>query len=299
MAYQLINLQDYATFNSIEEMDNTVRQYNASLTKTHYETLNLLKQYSCIVIGVSHIKIKTIAKSLDKSVRTIKRHLKALQEKGYISVINLMRIKTGGKGANAYVINPVEVQQEIINDTSQVSPRDVEEHNRQHQSHQAMTFAKVKKQTISSFKLLKSYLSNKRRKKSIKLKRTENIKSFRACPEVVPLELYEKYKPFFSDAQIKGLYNAITSQIQKHGNITDENYTIIVETCFNSLIKKLRKYHRNEGNKVRNIFAYVTQIAKTLSYRQYHMNMWNQENYIDNQPSEFKQISLQMWGITD
>ncbi|HFN8426245.1 TPA: hypothetical protein ACHHA7_002791 [Staphylococcus aureus] len=44
MAYQLINLQDYATFESIQEMDNTVRQYNAKINKPLYETLNLLKQ---------------------------------------------------------------------------------------------------------------------------------------------------------------------------------------------------------------------------------------------------------------
>lgn len=119
MAYQLISLEEHTTFDSIQEMDNTVRQYNAQISKTHYETLNLLKQYSCKVIGVSHIKIKTIADRLGKSVRTIKRHLKYLKEQGFISIINTMRSKIGGKGANAYAINPVEVQQKIINVTSQ------------------------------------------------------------------------------------------------------------------------------------------------------------------------------------
>ncbi|MEJ7142110.1 helix-turn-helix domain-containing protein, partial [Staphylococcus capitis] len=82
MAYELISLQELATFQSIKEMDNTVRQYNTKISKTHYETLNLLKQYSCKVIGVSHIKMKTIAKRLKKSTRTIARHLKYLKEKG-------------------------------------------------------------------------------------------------------------------------------------------------------------------------------------------------------------------------
>ncbi len=64
MTHQLIDLEEYTTFESIQAMDNTVRQYNTKISKTHFETLNLLKQYSCKVIGVSHIKIKTMANQL-------------------------------------------------------------------------------------------------------------------------------------------------------------------------------------------------------------------------------------------
>ncbi|HFN8308666.1 TPA: replication/maintenance protein RepL [Staphylococcus aureus] len=299
MAYQLINLQDYATFESIQEMDNTVRQYNAKINKPLYETLNLLKRYSCKVIGVSHIKIKTIAKQLDKSVRTIKRHLKTLKDRGYISVINLMRSKSGGKGANAYVINPVVVQQKIISDTSKMSPRNGHKKHSKRQSQQATAFVKTKKETVFSLKLLNSFLSNRKRKKQTKLKRIENIKYFRSCPEGLPLELYQKYKPFFSDSQIKGLYNAITSQIQKYANITNEDYSNIIDNCFDTLIRKLRNNHRGEGEQVQNIFAYVTGAAKIQAYRQYHVNMWNNDQSIDNKHSMLKQVSLKMWGELD
>ncbi|MDU2137783.1 hypothetical protein [Staphylococcus epidermidis] len=67
ITHQLINLEEHTNFESIQAMDNTVRQYNAKISKTHFETLNLLKQYSCKVIGVSHIKIKTMA-SVNKPV---------------------------------------------------------------------------------------------------------------------------------------------------------------------------------------------------------------------------------------
>lgn len=46
MSFQLTNLKEHSAFNSVQEMDNTVREYNKQLSKTHYETLNLLKQYS-------------------------------------------------------------------------------------------------------------------------------------------------------------------------------------------------------------------------------------------------------------
>ncbi|MCE5025540.1 replication/maintenance protein RepL [Staphylococcus simulans] len=301
MSYQLINLEEHATFDSIQEMDNTVRQYNAKISKTHYETLNLLKQYSCKVIGVSHLKIKTIADCLGKSVRTIKRHLKYLKEQGFISVINIMRSKIGGKGASAYAINPVEVQQKIINVTSQMSRRKADKKRSQHQSQQAMAFVRTKKETMYFFKLLNSFVSNKRRHKQIKLKRIENIKYFRACPEGVPVELYQRYKPFFSDAQIKCLFNKISDQINQYPNINDEEYTDIINDTLDSLVKALRNYHRGQGDKICNIFAYATAAAKYQALRQYSMKLWEipptfiQDNTTFEADTTFKQASMVIW----
>lgn len=300
MAYQLISLEEHATFDSIQAMDNTVRQYNAKISKTHYETLNLLKQYSCKVIGVSHIKIKTIAERLGKSIRTIKNHIKFLKEQGFITVINIMR-KKGGKGANAYAINPLELQQSIINCTSKIARRNEDKKRNQSQSQQAMAFVQTKKETMSFLKLLNSFVSNKRRKKQIKLKRIENIKYFRACPEGVPVEFYQRYKPFFSDAQIKCLFNKISDQINQYPNINDEEYTDIVDNTMDSLVKALRNYHKGQGEKIYNIFAYASAAAKYQAFRQCSMNIWEnppafkQENTIFEEGTTFKQASMAMW----
>ena len=306
MAYQLVNLQEHATFDSIQAMDNTVRQYNAQINKAHYETLNLLKQYSCKVIGVSHIKVKTIADHLGKSVRTIKRHIKFLKEQGFISVINIMRSKIGGKGANAYAINPVKVQQKIINVTSQMSRRKVDKKRNQSQSQQALAYVQVKKETMSFIKLLNSFVSNKRRKKQIQLKCTENIKYFRACPEGVPFELYQRYQPFFSDAQIKCLFNNISDQINSYSHINDEAYTDIVNHTLDSLVKALRSYHRGQGDKIYNIFAYAAGTAKKLAAKLDHINkwsvMWEHPTQTKQHDNNFKAASMHMWakiGILD
>ena len=306
MAYQLVNLKEHATFDSIQAMDNTVRQYNAQINKAHYETLNLLKQYSCKVIGVSHIKVKTIADHLGKSVRTIKRHIKFLKEQGFISVINIMRSKIGGKGANAYAINPVKVQQKIINVTSQMSRRKVDKKRNQSQSQQALAYVQVKKETMSFIKLLNSFVSNKRRKKQIQLKRTENIKYFRACPEGVPFELYQRYQPFFSDAQIKCLFNNISDQINSYSHINDEAYTDIVNHTLDSLVKALRSYHRGQGDKIYNIFAYAAGTAKKLAAKLDHINkwsvMWEHPTQTKQHDNNFKAASMHMWakiGILD
>lgn len=301
MAYQLISLEEHATFDSIQEMDNTVRQYNAKISKAHYETLNLLKQYSCRVIGVSHIKIKTIAEKLEKSVATVKRHIKYLKENGFITVINTLRSKQGGKGANTYAINPIELFKKIQNELSQMSYRKADKKRNQRQSQQAMAFVQTKKETMSILKLLNSFVSNKRRKKQINLKRIENIKYFRACPEGVPVEFYQRYKPFFSDAQIKCLFNKISDQINQYPNINDEEYTDIVDNTMDSLVKALRNYHKGQGEKIYNIFAYASAAAKYQAFRQCSMNIWEnppafkQENTIFEEGTTFKQASMAMW----
>lgn len=280
MTHQLINLEDHATFESIQEMDNTVRQYNSKISKTHYETLNLLKQYSCKVIGVSHIKIKTIAKKLNKSVATVKRHIKYLKDNGFITVINTFRMKQGGKGANTYAINPIEVFKKIQNELSQMSHRNDQKKRTQTQSQQAMAFVRAKKETISFIKLLNSFISTKRRNKQFKLKRTENIKNFRACPKDVPLDLYKQYKPFLSDAQISCIFKAITKQTNKYPNLNNEEYTDIVDSTFSSLIKALRKYHRGEGKAIKNIYAYTTGAARRQALRQASLKMWENAGII-------------------
>ena len=274
MTHQLINLEEHTTFESIQAMDNTVRQYNAKISKTHFETLNLLKQYSCKVIGVSHIKIKTMANQLKKSVATVKRHIKYLKDNGFITVINTFRMKQGGKGANTYAINPIDVYQKIQNELSQMSHRKNAKKRNKRQSQQAMAFVKEKKETIFFIKLLSSFVSNKCTHKQIKLKRTENIKNFRACPKDVPMDVYKSYKAFFSDAQIKYIYTAITQQTTKYANINDYDHIDIVDNTFNSLVKALRKYHRGEGENIKNIFAYATGTAKKIAFRQASMNAW-------------------------
>lgn len=114
--YDSVNLPSlyrYSQFQSVAEMDSTVKLYNKSLKKMHYETLNLLKQYSCVHVGVSKLKIETIANALNKNARTIRRHIKLLETNGYINVIYTHRDKSGGNGANVFVINK-PYKQELI-----------------------------------------------------------------------------------------------------------------------------------------------------------------------------------------
>src|SRR5699024_5491350 len=151
--YELVQFTDYQNFESISDMDDHVKEFNKKLSKPHYETLNLLKQYSCKIIGVSHLKIETMAQTLDKSARAIHRHIGYLKDNGFITVVNTSQKKSGGKGANIYIINTVEQQKALQKKKvsyRKVSYREQVKNTVKTQQAQAFEYIKVKKQTMYS-----------------------------------------------------------------------------------------------------------------------------------------------------
>lgn len=280
MAYQCINLQQYQNFDSISEMDNTVKQFNVLLKKSHYETLNLLKQFSCKVIGVSHIKVQTIAKQLGKSVATIKRHLKYLKENGFISIINTFRQKTGGKGANAYVINSVEYRETFINknknELSEMSYREDQNNTPKARQPRALGNVRVQEETINSLKLLKSFVSTAKRKSQQYREKIEAIKNYRSCPKNVPQDLYKLNSAYFSDKQIASIYKVIHRNVDRHKRIlTEEQIRNIYYDTFKSIVTALKKYHKENGREVKNVFAYANTASQRQIIKYSSENAWN------------------------
>jgi predicted transcriptional regulator len=101
------NYREHQSFNTLADLNEAVRQhlyFNASsLTKTAVTVLKTLSRYSCVVLGVSWLKVATLAKAIDKTEITVRRALKVLEEIGAIKRIPTLR-KRGGSGHNIYVI---------------------------------------------------------------------------------------------------------------------------------------------------------------------------------------------------
>lgn len=160
-SYELVNLQQYSYFNNREEMDRAVKEFNKELSKAHYRTLNMLKQYSCKTVGVCRLKAKTIAKTLEISERTVRRHIKYLQENGFITIIPISRPKTGGDGANAYAINSPLKRSIVLKSKYKNERSEVDSHNNSKNNDKSIDETEfpevlVSKQTIEYLNSLKN-----------------------------------------------------------------------------------------------------------------------------------------------
>lgn len=259
MTYAMIQLQDYATFETIEEMDENVRHFNRQLSKVHYETLNLLKQYSLKIIGVSHLKIDTIAAKLNKSRRTIENHIRYLKDQGYITVVNTSRRKQGGKGANAYVINTVDYRKKWLkrnNCVSKVAHRNTYKYNRLKQQAQAFAYLKVKKETIESLSYLNSI-------KSTQSSNNRDNRDIRICPNGVPEYIWNIMRPFFNDKEIQRIYLNVKKDMQFFNKThTVEEIKDVIEIAIKSLLNAKRDYKAGRRyTDVHNPVAYVSAAA--------------------------------------
>lgn len=261
-SYELVNLQQYSYFDSREEMDFVVKQFNKELSKSYYRTLNMLKQYSCKIVGICHLKIKTIANTLEIHERTVRRHIKYLKENGFITIIPTSRPTKGGDGANAYAINSPLMREEVKknkNVSAELSPR------QDAQTSTAPMFDRVllKRETINSLKLYNSFKVTKESSYESQ-NRIENIKNYRECPEGVPEHIYLANKPFFTDGQISKLYESILDKLVSY-KFNQSYDNLIITESFKSLVRQLKKYHHKQRGKIANIFRYIKGAAVGIS----------------------------------
>lgn len=263
MTYNIsLNCKEHQSFNSVEEMDLTIRKFNRELNKTQYTVLNILSRFSLKVFGVSHIKQCTLSKQTGLSLATVKRTIKFLKENGYITVINTLRKKTGGKGSNLYRINTLKEQKAIkesLNELSLVSYR----RSRETLRNKALKYVKLKQESISFLNLLNNYLSNSKKVNMI-TKCKDNIKhaDSRVQPFNVSDNLYYKYKPFFTDRQLSSLVEHVDRKIVGQYLFTFDEFEreTAIDYALKSLVKAL-KTENNGGTVIKNRYAYARSVA--------------------------------------
>lgn len=109
-------LAQYATFKTIEEMDQNVEKHIQAhyydLTKSERAIVFKFAAHSLAYPGACHLKAETIAAALEISTKTVYRAIKKLESLGIIQKVNYTRGK-GGQGANIYVILPFNVPAEM------------------------------------------------------------------------------------------------------------------------------------------------------------------------------------------
>ncbi|EJP81076.1 hypothetical protein [Bacillus cereus] len=105
-------MSEYANlsqFDSIEVMDETIaiaKSYHAEeLSYTQMEVLDFIAQHAVKVVGVAKLLVQTIADAVGKSLRTINYATKKLEDLGILHKVETRRKKSGGLGANVYVVS--------------------------------------------------------------------------------------------------------------------------------------------------------------------------------------------------
>ncbi|MDF9887662.1 putative transcriptional regulator [Bacillus sp. LEw-kw-24] len=103
-------LRKYQSFNSVAEMDNSISEYLSvyKLKESEYTVLWKIASYSCKFVGVSYLKVQTLADLVHYSKRTVQRSLKRLTELGIITRVESFKPVRGGHSAFINVINPFD-----------------------------------------------------------------------------------------------------------------------------------------------------------------------------------------------
>ncbi|MBU9724149.1 MULTISPECIES: helix-turn-helix domain-containing protein [Bacillaceae] len=242
----------YQSFDDIEQLNEAVRlscyYYADQLGKSPVVVLKLLSRFSCVIPGVSWMKVSTIAKHIDKSEKTVRRALKTLDDLGIIKRIPTVR-KQGGRGYDICIIQ--DVQSLMSSRTNRGS----------------LTESKVEK----GEKQIETLTSNNQRTYVREPKLNELDASFipnSYCPE----EFVTVAKPFMNAKTISDLWKRV--EIASHNcKITDVNVIIP------QIIKQFKGtvfIMKNNPNKIKCLYAYwyvsIVQIMLQYQREQYFQN---------------------------
>ena len=231
-------LSDYSLFESVKEMDeainNHIQRNQYEMNETDRTVLMTLSRYSVKYRGVAHLKVSTIAKIIGKSTITVRRALNKLASLHIIKKQTFMREKTGGNGANIYIILPFNDRPNTIDREEPEKPTE--------------TSVKESEEIDEPINSIKHNTSNY-------ILDTENKNNAptdyakKALKHAIPTPIYDALSPFF-DGQ--GLYDAYGVLLRAKASI-DRNIRLEehAERYINAFYNVARLY---KAGKVRKSF---------------------------------------------
>jgi hypothetical protein len=112
------SFENLATFESIEQLNETVREYKCqfkeTLTNTELALLDILHRYSAKYKGVSFMCKNKIAELIGKSRRTVIRLCQRLEALGIIRQVPMKRASDMNQTSNAIIIQPVKSDDVVV-----------------------------------------------------------------------------------------------------------------------------------------------------------------------------------------
>lgn len=181
-----MQLREYETFKTVKAMDSFICEALEAfeLSETERKLLWLLAGHSCKFVGVSWLKVASMAKTLEVSSKTVQRALKHLKELGIIKRVRTIRPVSGGFGASLTIICPIELSYREM--AQELDSSTVEERNQ-------------KKETF----LFKAF------KKDLKDIRQHGEIDFSYLVQFVPKEFIESVRPFVTPQEAFSLWGKV------------------------------------------------------------------------------------------
>lgn len=277
-----INLYNLSSYKSFKDMDIAANEMNKYLNEKEYALLNFIRQKSAArSIGVVSLLHKTIASNLEWSVSTVKRYIKRLVNKGALVIENSIRPVSKGYGACIYIVPSLayfkKTYKTYVNKQNELSVLNYRKHHlkqRQKQQAQAVAYISMKKRTMNinyyTFNILSTTSScNSVSDKESYKERQHNIKHSKIKPSGLPIELWEQFKPFFTEQQLLRLYKVMTKEVTvfTYGQNALDQFELIeiMVNALNSLVRALRREQQGD-NKVYNIFSYAKSVAYSSAF---------------------------------
>lgn len=188
---------------------------------------------------------------LDVSRRTVQRNLKVLVDLGIIERVMTLRIISGGRGSNIWVIK------EYIETTSGAGSV-AQGHNSETSSGSRLLDRIEQEETTSSKSSRPKYLVTP--KSSINRKYNMCYKD--VCPSHIPLAFGNRMLKFFDSATVNRLYYSIMNALDPYKGRDDydsERLQELAERGFNALVTAIKNNNYNPAkySKVNNIFSYA------------------------------------------
>lgn len=210
-------LAQYTTFESVEEMDQHVekhiQEHYYNLTKSERAIVFKIASHSLAYPGACHLKVQTIADSLEISERTVYRAIKKLEKLGIIRKENTIRSQNGGQGANIYVILPFELN---------VSPEMTVRENAEKPNNNNVQVQKSENQQLNSFNQNNNFIDTYAAQPS------ESVDKLLTTKEQTPYQRLKQFVSYFvKDNKLASkFYGIFLAQVSKQINKPDIDIAI-------------------------------------------------------------------------
>ena len=242
------------TFKSLEEMNNSVKKHKQhnkeQLTKSTYNVLDFLSQWSCKYLGVSYLCQKKIAESLNISYKTVQRAIAKLVELGIVKKYESKRATGDKRQSSNIVVIQVANYEEIENVHPKCPPKETPSYT----------------QNINN--------TNDTEKESFSSKEVDKERKIKEGLEIkLPKTLRYALAPFFDMNELYALVGTVykaKSAVDKEIRIEDyEN------EYYNCIISVINAYKRGKVSSLHGLlFSAIKATTKTIWIKERSMRMF-------------------------